>query len=320
MSSHPPTTTATLTSYCFRCQHCPSADDDDEPLKTCARCHVRRYCSRDCQRNDWPRHKAECAVLAAGGQPAQPRMRTTMRITGDQLARMTGRVAPPAGRGESTTDSDAEGDDDDDDDDIIDTIYYVKTSKPHLNDVALAGPFYPLEDALVHMLEKLRAHDSVAGESMLDDLVSSYEGGRRFAGFIHLNAPLPDGNIMKIELLDEHNPRVARGLPAGDDAWYVAVGEPILRDDGARRAADGHPPVRDMNVHATYTTKEEANAAARQVLQELKTDAAGDDRAVVETNSTRGLVYGFVVIPGTHWSRIVQVQHYKWPDRPVVSV
>ena len=32
------------------------------PLKACSRCRVKQYCSRDCQRRDWPDHKKTCIV------------------------------------------------------------------------------------------------------------------------------------------------------------------------------------------------------------------------------------------------------------------
>ncbi|KAH7060944.1 hypothetical protein BKA62DRAFT_629675, partial [Auriculariales sp. MPI-PUGE-AT-0066] len=34
------------------------------PLKSCGRCQIPRYCSRDCQRQDWKvAHKAVCPAL-----------------------------------------------------------------------------------------------------------------------------------------------------------------------------------------------------------------------------------------------------------------
>ena len=32
--------------------------------KMCARCHVQRYCSAECQKDHWPEHKLECKKLA----------------------------------------------------------------------------------------------------------------------------------------------------------------------------------------------------------------------------------------------------------------
>ena len=42
------------------CQTCRRAD---RPLKACLRCRCVHYCGRDCQRTDWPGHKAECEEL-----------------------------------------------------------------------------------------------------------------------------------------------------------------------------------------------------------------------------------------------------------------
>ena len=30
----------------------------------CSRCHVRRYCCRECQLKDWPRHRSKCREMA----------------------------------------------------------------------------------------------------------------------------------------------------------------------------------------------------------------------------------------------------------------
>jgi SET and MYND domain-containing protein len=45
-----------------RCSFCwlPASN-----LSRCAQCRCRRYCSRDCQRADWPQHRAECRTLVA---------------------------------------------------------------------------------------------------------------------------------------------------------------------------------------------------------------------------------------------------------------
>ena len=33
-------------------------------LKRCARCHITRFCSTDCQRKDWGFYKFACSVVA----------------------------------------------------------------------------------------------------------------------------------------------------------------------------------------------------------------------------------------------------------------
>lgn len=35
---------------------------DGEELDECSKCHKRRYCSRQCQKDDWKTHKTVCKV------------------------------------------------------------------------------------------------------------------------------------------------------------------------------------------------------------------------------------------------------------------
>ena len=133
-------TQTTTTPFCFRCQHQPSPGDP--PLKRCARCRSRHYCDSACQQNDWPTHKQECSILAAG-EEAPRRQRQSMRIN---MGRYRARnedgipVTEPA------------------------DIYYIRTSKPHLNAVSILGPLYPMGQVLEELIYLLRDERSVEGE------------------------------------------------------------------------------------------------------------------------------------------------------------
>ncbi|KXT07802.1 hypothetical protein AC579_10180 [Pseudocercospora musae] len=47
-----------ILQFCGRC--CEERQDDGSPLLVCAVCRRRRYCSKECQRNDYRRHKWFC--------------------------------------------------------------------------------------------------------------------------------------------------------------------------------------------------------------------------------------------------------------------
>jgi len=41
------------------CAKCGKSEDN---LSACAKCHLVSYCSRECQRSDWPKHKVSCKL------------------------------------------------------------------------------------------------------------------------------------------------------------------------------------------------------------------------------------------------------------------
>ncbi|KAI0643278.1 hypothetical protein C8Q79DRAFT_978076 [Trametes meyenii] len=45
-----------------KCYYCGKAGAEDRKLRRCAKCNVALYCSRECQKNAWPKHKILCAA------------------------------------------------------------------------------------------------------------------------------------------------------------------------------------------------------------------------------------------------------------------
>ncbi|KAI0765926.1 hypothetical protein BD413DRAFT_573354 [Trametes elegans] len=50
-----------LAGSCASCQREETAGEDG--LKRCSRCKLTRYCSVECQRKDWARHKVACGAI-----------------------------------------------------------------------------------------------------------------------------------------------------------------------------------------------------------------------------------------------------------------
>ena len=46
------------------CSSCKRLPKKGEELKRCSRSHITRYCSVQCQRNDWDFHRFACSVVA----------------------------------------------------------------------------------------------------------------------------------------------------------------------------------------------------------------------------------------------------------------
>ncbi|EXJ78730.1 hypothetical protein A1O1_09132 [Capronia coronata CBS 617.96] len=222
-----------------------------------------------------------------------------MRLTTSQLFDLADREQQggtgPVGDKEG--DSDGEHDDDEPDPDVI---YYIKTTTPHIRDVSVSGPYSKLEDVLEQLLVKVRIAKSKDAERTLDEMVYSGQA----PALVHLSCPLPDGNIMKLELLKQKNPEVARHLPGS--VWYIIVATPFL--DRTALGRSGCVPVQDLDLYETFTTKEAANAAASRLLKWLKAEE-GVGALMQELVGDGGRLNGFVMSADRRSTRMVQVNH-----------
>ncbi|ETI20296.1 hypothetical protein G647_08330 [Cladophialophora carrionii CBS 160.54] len=149
----------------------------------------------------------------------------------------------------------------------------------------MSGPSHPLEELPNQLHSRMEIEGSTGGD-MLHDLVSS----GMFASMEHFNAPLPDGNIMKFQLLKETNRDVATALPC--KVWHAAVAHPDIRG-GHFDLGGQHPPVKDMEMHGTFLTLQAANSKAERVLEELKAEMGRT--AVIQKSYLDGVVMGFVL-------------------------
>ena len=54
--------TKTYPNIAPACGSCYTKGETGNPLKACAKCMVRYYCSKECQKIDWKEHKHSCGI------------------------------------------------------------------------------------------------------------------------------------------------------------------------------------------------------------------------------------------------------------------
>ena len=161
----------------------------------------------------------------------------------------------------------------------------------------MSGPYYPLENIFLHVIRLLRTEKSVEGEKTLDEIFCS--GAEAVFGIEHFNAVLPDGNMMKIEVLREENPEVVAALPG--DVWCI-VATRSADADVHLADSDTRLKMKEMVVRGTFTTNYEANRAAERLLQYLKLQAGWD--AYINRHDSNGRVCGNVIPPGVRFEMV----------------
>ncbi|KAF9485110.1 hypothetical protein BDN70DRAFT_871821 [Pholiota conissans] len=66
------------------CVGCKQLETKDRVFKVCSKCQARFYCSKECQRNDWPEHKLTCSKFQR--QKRLQKLATTLFVNFDLSA------------------------------------------------------------------------------------------------------------------------------------------------------------------------------------------------------------------------------------------
>jgi mitochondrial splicing suppressor protein 51 len=168
-----------------------------------------------------------------------------------------------------------------------DTIYYIKTHIPHLDDFTMFGPFHCPEAAVPSIQRKLQ-QTSVTGLDAFNEILSSAPNG--IESFEHLEAPLSNGKTMVIQLVKEQNPELAAALPSS--SWVVLCCEIA----GASLASmDKEPRIKKMDICGSFLTIEKANEAAQQVVEEKLRGMQGGKK--IKNSKSNGALMSAIISP-----------------------
>ncbi|KAK5138551.1 hypothetical protein LTR08_000139 [Meristemomyces frigidus] len=168
------------------------------------------------------------------------------------------------------------------------TIYYLRTSTPHLHDISVLGPYHSIE-ALVAQAVHNFGDECASGVEALQDFAK--EG--MLDAFGHITSPINnDPNKVKtIRVIKEQNSAMAATLPG--PTWYIlstdidpALAYATIRGSSLdalvglayaamERSGPALLPVEDMMVHGTFGDATAAIEAARRLAHELASRIGG---------------------------------------------
>ncbi|KAK4503886.1 hypothetical protein PRZ48_004801 [Zasmidium cellare] len=198
-----------------------------------------------------------------------PPERTTMRMSFADLSRMAGQE-----NGESSGSAEPG------------TIYYLKTSTPHIHDVSVSGPYKDL-DAVYAQVWHNFGDECQQGRSMLQDLKVNGQA----SPFIHIESPIHGDPTKKrrIHLVRKTNPSLAAKLPC--PVWNVTKGE--IANEALAAGPTGPNrdaiPVKDMHIIDSFESEAAAKQAAQNALREI-TRSGERSQTVSESPFAAGVI------------------------------
>ncbi|GAB7332086.1 hypothetical protein MBLNU13_g03973t1 [Cladosporium sp. NU13] len=160
--------------------------------------------------------------------------------------------------------------------DDAETIYFLETSTPHLYDISVSGPYYPLDAIIPQVLRNF-------GEACLHEFIRD----GHVVGFERITSPINNNpnKTKTIRLAREHNPTLASRLPS--PAWVI-----MLLDMDIIQTLPGaftHPPVRSLIPKGSFATQNEANTRLQQIAAELVASIP-DSRVIDRSALTPGVL------------------------------
>ncbi|KAK5095894.1 hypothetical protein LTR70_003213 [Exophiala xenobiotica] len=247
-----------------RCEQCGQfAQQPGVSIKQCSKCHVVGYCSLDCQSSGWKAgHKFECR-------------------TPEQVNAVSRRAVSRLHFGGGSN--------------LESKIYYLKVSRPWIQDICISGPFGTLEETFPNISRNLRF--SRSGMLYFDELCPQGAVDR----VAHVRAPLDADQDKEIfvEIIAAQNAELEALLPR--PVYNVVWAEPAERQT---RGRSGAARLESMELVGTFMWLDDAKAAvrsevqaraaplpaARQICEEISGEFCG---AVTQHGKIRG--YGQIV-------------------------
>lgn len=185
----------------------------------------------------------------------------------------------------------------------LDVIYYLRESIPHIKHLAIQGPYYNLEWAVRTMAGMFEVRKSDAGLMYIKQLWN--DESVHFGGVAHVNAPLPDGNMMMVEIVKRKEPDVAAYLRGnvGEPKTVYNVFEVMLDIHDVR---NGFPTAKERNITAVFTSKDAAEASVRATAETWRIEHLGLESNMTFEYDGEGNLGGALILSGRP-SRLIGV-------------
>lgn len=278
---------------CARCH--VSEHDLGIKMKQCARCRSVYYCGVGCQTEAWESHRTTCRDRAS---------RVTTRLTWSELSgwRLDGdAIYHPETQSATMPTTDLSRSTDG-----PDTLYYLETSVPHLYDISISGPYYPL-DTIVSQIEFHSATECIEGNHLfisplsdsgansqldtgLNDFRTRYLLNGHVLPFDRVTSAInhDPSKTKTVRLIREHNPNMASRLPCTAYPVRSTVPEQDIMAAWGGHSPTGTTAVRSVTLHGTFDNKASADAHAQIVAERLEAQTPGS--RLVHMNSDYGCI------------------------------